>query len=139
MKKVFTIILTLSLLVVGTTAAFATDLTDEELAERHTEILVEKQEWLDELVADGVITQEEADDFITAMEDRFAEYEGEALGLGFDNENKPFQRGMNNEDGLLQRGLDNEFGFAQDGMGKGAGQARGLGQSNGFDGTCILG
>ena len=56
MKKIFTIVLTLALLTIAATAVLAADdLTDEELiAQRHAEMVAEKQEWLADLVAQGV-------------------------------------------------------------------------------------
>ena len=77
MKKIFTIVLTVALLAIGTSAVLAADLTDEELlAERHAEMVAEKTEWLAELVSQGVITQEEANEFLANMEERYLESEG---------------------------------------------------------------
>ena len=161
MKKIFTIVLTIALLAVGTTAVLAAeDLTDEELiAQRHAEMVAEKQEWLADLVAQGVITQEEANEMIANMEQRYLENDGIGYGLGVDGEaglyrggNFDTERGMN-EDGLLQKNLNedgvlhknlNEDGVVTGGMygqSSGAGRANGnggFGQAAGYDGDCIL-
>jgi len=160
MKKIFTIVLTLALLAAGTTAAFAADLTDEEIiAERHAEMVAEKQEWLADLVAEGVITQEEANEMLANMEERYLENYGVGLGLGAEGDNRLYRGGSDdedrgqNEDGLLQKNLNedgvlyqnlNEDGIAGGGMygqSGNAGQSNGnggFGQSAGYDGDCVL-
>ena len=163
MKKIFTIVLTLALLAAGTTAAFAADLTDEELiAERHAEMVAEKQEWLADLVAEGVITQEEANEMLANMEERYLENYGVGLGLGAEGDNGFYRGGSDdedrgqNEDGILQQNLNedgvlhqnlNEDGAVGGGMygqSGNAGQANGnsgnggFGQSAGYDGDCVL-
>jgi len=156
MKKIFTIVLTLALLTIAATAVLAADdLTDEELiAQRHAEMVAEKQEWLADLVAQGVITQEEADQFIENMEQRYLENDCTVLGAGINGETGFYRggradedRGMNedgilqcnlNEDGVLYRNL-NEDGTFEGGMGMGNGRGNGgFGQAAGYDGDCIL-
>ncbi len=121
MKKMFIVVLVLALLAAGASIAYASDSADEDLAEHHEEMLKIKQEQLDELVADGVITQEEADAFITEMQERF-ESEicyGTEEGAGF---------------GMFR-------GYGR-GMGRGVGTADGsgygTGQGYGCDESCIL-
>lgn len=154
MKKIFTIVLTLALLAIGTSAVLAADLTDEELiAERHAEMVAEKTEWLSELVAQGIITQEEADEFLANMEARYLESDGIYLGIGANEDAGMYRGGRNdeergnedglllnqnlNEDGVLHQYLDNDS-TAPGAMGRGNGQSNGFGQSSTFDGDCIL-
>ena len=141
MKKIFTLVLTIAILAVGTTAVMAAELTDEEIAIRHAEITAAKAAWLDNLVADGIITQEEADEFLANMEERFADADCEyyGLGIGAANEDRPFLGANSNEDGLLQRGIDgvNKL-FQRNTGGRGFNQNGGFGQASGYDGDCIL-
>ncbi|MEX1376288.1 MAG: DUF2680 domain-containing protein [Eubacteriales bacterium] len=128
MKKVFIIVFVLALLTIGATAALADEVTDQELLERHEEMLAAKEEWLDELVAEGVITQEEADEYLANMEERFEEAyclteDGWFGGRMFSDEDGWFG-GMFNDDG------ERVFGggmFQDDDTVRGAGRGMGCG------------
>ena len=129
MKKIFIIVLVLALLVVGATAALAADTTDQELLERHEEMMAEKEEWLDSLVAEGVITQAEADEFLANMDERFEDaycLTEDGLGMGgrmFSDDDSWFGGLFQNDDdqgafgGGMFRSDDDDFG----GYGRGAG------------------
>lgn len=125
MKKIFSIVLTLVLLAVGASAVLAADIREDDIAERHAQMVAERQEWLNELVAEGVITQEEADEFIANMEERYLNY-CEAFGLGTDNERGFFRGHMFGDDGLFQFGPDDDF--APGAMGRGYG----------YYGSCLM-
>lgn len=114
MKKIFTVVLTLVLISAFATVAFAQNLSDTDLEKHQQNMLELKEEWLDDLVAEGEINQKEADDFIDAREERIESGVCDGSGLG-------------HGDGLF-RGM---------GRGNAEGQGRGLGRGNGCGGVCI--
>lgn len=107
MKKGFVIVLTLALLIVGATVAFAADVTDGTFFGRRADMAEYREEHLSQLVEDGVITQEEADLWIQQMED------------GYDIDDCPyFDEDYNYEDGYFHGGMmDRDYaGFRGCGM-----------------------
>lgn len=118
MKKIFFTVLVLAMAIGGASVALAADLTDEEVVAHHEEMLKIKEERLDELVDEGNITQEEADEFIQKMEERFeaGDCDGAAEGLGngiFSGSGKGMGRGIGLADGSgsgLGRGYGCEGG-----------------------------
>lgn len=93
MKKTVIILLVLALLTVGVSVAIAAEADDERL-EWHEEMLKFKQEQLDEMVEEGLITQEEADAFIERMEENYESgYCNGPFGRTGEGESYGFRRG----------------------------------------------